>query len=100
MSSLFTVCYDAQLQILDTISIGLGLPIHTLRELHGAQTNELRLTHYPEVDRADFANATRIAAHTDFGTITLLFQDNVGGLGKQIPPSKLGRCHPSILALS
>jgi isopenicillin N synthase-like dioxygenase len=100
MSSLFTVCYDAQLQILDAISIGLGLPIHTLRELHGAQTNELRLTHYPEVDRADFANATRIAAHTDFGTITLLFQDNVGGLGKQIPPSKLGRCHPSILALS
>ncbi|OQE37136.1 hypothetical protein PENCOP_c010G06195 [Penicillium coprophilum] len=83
MNSFFTFCYDAELMILDAISIGLGLPIHSLRELHGAQTNELRLTHYPEVDRADFANATRIAAHTDFGTITLLFQDNVGGLGKR-----------------
>ncbi|KAJ5154262.1 Oxoglutarate/iron-dependent dioxygenase [Penicillium coprophilum] len=83
MNSFFTFCYEAELMILDAISIGLGLPIHSLRELHGAQTNELRLTHYPEVDRADFANATRIAAHTDFGTITLLFQDNVGGLGKR-----------------
>lgn len=83
MTAFFSDCYNAELNILDAISIGLGLPIHSLRNLHKAQTNELRLTHYPEVDRADFANATRIAAHTDFGTITLLFQDNVGGLGKQ-----------------
>lgn len=82
MSSFFSVCYDAELVILDAISIGLGLPIHSLRELHATQINELRLSHYPEADRADFVNATRIAAHTDFGTITLLFQDNVGGLGK------------------
>ncbi|KAJ5970954.1 Oxoglutarate/iron-dependent dioxygenase [Penicillium vulpinum] len=86
ISSFFAVCYEAELMILDAISIGLGLPVHSLRELHTAQTNELRLTHYPEVDRADFANATRIAAHTDFGTITLLFQDNVGGLEMEQPP--------------
>jgi isopenicillin N synthase-like dioxygenase len=82
MSSFFSACYNAELAILDAISIGLGLPIHTLREMHTTQTNELRLTHYPEVNRADFANATRIAAHTDFGTITLLFQDDAGGLGR------------------
>ncbi|KAJ5780657.1 Oxoglutarate/iron-dependent dioxygenase [Penicillium paradoxum] len=86
MTSFFTACYNAELTILDAISIGLGLPIHSLRDLHKAQTNELRLTHYPAVDRADFANATRIAAHTDFGTITLLFQDNVGGLEMESPP--------------
>ncbi|KAJ5649421.1 Oxoglutarate/iron-dependent dioxygenase [Penicillium longicatenatum] len=85
MNSFFSVCYDAELKILDAISIGLGLPVHALRELHVMKTNELRLSHYPEVDRAEFANATRIAAHTDFGTITLLFQDDVGGLEMEYP---------------
>ncbi|KAJ5816717.1 Oxoglutarate/iron-dependent dioxygenase, partial [Penicillium robsamsonii] len=85
MNSFFDVCYEAELIMLDAISIGLGLNIDCLRKLH-TNTNELRLTHYPEVDLGDFANATRIAAHTDFGTITLLFQDNVGGLEIEQPP--------------
>lgn len=81
-TSFFSVCYGAQLAILDAISIGLGLPAQTLGQLHVDQSNELRLTHYPAVERDDFTHSTRIAAHTDFGTITLLFQDSVGGLRK------------------
>ncbi|KAK7991220.1 hypothetical protein PG988_000014 [Apiospora saccharicola] len=79
-TSFFSVCYRAELAILEAISIGLGLPdAQTLGQLHADQSNELRLTHYPAVERGDFAHSTRIAAHTDFGTITLLFQDSVGG---------------------
>jgi isopenicillin N synthase-like dioxygenase len=66
--------------LLQALSEGLGLPPQTLTERHANQSNELRLTHYPPVSRSKFANATRIATHTDFGTITLLFQDSVGGL--------------------
>ncbi|KAK8015455.1 hypothetical protein PG990_008751 [Apiospora arundinis] len=84
--SFFSVCYRAELAILEAISIGLGLPRQRLGELHADQSNELRLTHYPSVGRESFAHSTRIAAHTDFGTITLLFQDSVGGLQAESPP--------------
>jgi isopenicillin N synthase-like dioxygenase len=80
----FEACYQAELTILEAISIGLGLPGDTLGQFHVNQSNELRLTHYPAVSRGDFAHSTRIAAHTDFGTITILFHDGVGGLRKQL----------------
>jgi isopenicillin N synthase-like dioxygenase len=85
-TSFFSACYRTELAILEAISLGLGLPTQTLSQLHAAQSNELRLTHYPAVSRGDFAHSTRIAAHTDFGTITLLFQDSVGGLQMELPP--------------
>ncbi|RAL12433.1 Clavaminate synthase-like protein [Aspergillus homomorphus CBS 101889] len=85
-TSFFQSCYRAELAILEAISIGVGLSAQTLGQMHAFQTNELRLTHYPEVARGEFAHATRIAAHTDFGTITLLFQDRVGGLQMEVPP--------------
>ena len=79
-TSFFEAGYRTELAILKALSIGLSLPEDALGQLHAEQTNELRITHYPEVARGDFAHSTRIAAHTDFGTITLLFQDAVGGL--------------------
>ncbi|KAI6356742.1 hypothetical protein MCOR25_007871 [Pyricularia grisea] len=85
-TSFFEVCYQAQLAILEAVAIGLGLPRQIFAELHVDQTNELRLTHYPTVARDEFASSTRIAAHTDFGSITLLFQDSVGGLQAESPP--------------
>ncbi|KAK6086078.1 hypothetical protein SCUP234_01478 [Seiridium cupressi] len=84
LTSFFSACYRAELDILAALSIGLGLSAETLSQLHVKQSNELRLTHYPAVPRKDFAHSTRIATHTDFGTITLLFQDAVGGLRKQL----------------
>ncbi|KAJ5516874.1 hypothetical protein N7527_008434 [Penicillium freii] len=85
-TSFFEAGYRTELVILKALSIGLGLPEKTLGQLHATQTNELRITHYPAVARGDFAHSTRIAAHTDFGTITLLFQDAVGGLQMEVPP--------------
>ncbi|KAJ4859447.1 2OG-Fe(II) oxygenase superfamily domain-containing protein [Trichoderma breve] len=84
-TSFFSSCYRAELAILEAISVGLGLPRQTLSQLHSEQSNELRLTHYPAVPRGEFSHSTRIAAHTDFGTITLLFQDDVGGLQMELP---------------
>ncbi|KAF2636554.1 Clavaminate synthase-like protein [Massarina eburnea CBS 473.64] len=84
-SEFFQSCYDAENMILDAISEGLGLARDTLRKMHAKQHNELRCTHYPTVQRDAFSHSTRIAAHTDFGTITLLFQDHVGGLQVEFP---------------
>lgn len=48
---------------------------------------QLRLLHYPELPRRllEEQAKSRIAAHSDFGTLTLLFQDRVGGLEVQDP---------------
>jgi isopenicillin N synthase-like dioxygenase len=83
--SFFASAYDAEIAILQALSIGLGLPAQALSQLHEEKANELRLTHYPAVSRKEFSHSTRIAAHTDFGTITLLFQDCVGGLRMPSP---------------
>uniref|UniRef100_A0A093V975 Fe2OG dioxygenase domain-containing protein n=1 Tax=Talaromyces marneffei PM1 TaxID=1077442 RepID=A0A093V975_TALMA len=84
-TSFFASAYNAEIAILQALSIGLGLALETLSQLHVEKANELRLTHYPAVSRAEFSHSTRIAAHTDFGTITFLFQDCVGGLQMEFP---------------
>ncbi len=43
--------------------------------------SEQRLNYYPSIDIRDLRSGKikRISEHTDFGTITLLFRDSVGG---------------------
>ena len=69
-------------QILQALEQGLGLPDSRIQSLCTRDEAELRLTHYPpiEVSRLKEGKTTRIAEHTDFGTVTLLFQDSTGGL--------------------
>lgn len=91
MQNFFNICYLTQQEILKAIAIGLHLNPDTVTEMHLQQSNEMRLTHYPEIKLSDLfipstdtnptkTPRTRIAQHTDFGSITLLFQDSVGGL--------------------
>lgn len=51
--------------------------------LHNMAQNELRLLHYPDIKTEllkDTKKAVRFGQHTDFGTITILFQAPAGGL--------------------
>nr|XP_053639392.1 uncharacterized protein LOC128693599 [Cherax quadricarinatus] len=43
----------------------------------------LRVNHYPPVPDTVPQGITRFAAHSDFGTLTFLFQDDAGGLQVQ-----------------
>lgn len=78
----YDVCYAAELEILRLIALGLGLKEDYFIPFHENKDNQIRLLHYPPIEENLLrqGKAERIAAHTDFGTITMLFQDDVGGL--------------------
>lgn len=68
--------------ILRAMAIGIGLSDedHFLKS-HSGHNNQLRLLHYPSVPAADLeGQSTRMPAHCDWGSITLVFQDECGGL--------------------
>ncbi|KAL8660529.1 MAG: hypothetical protein Q9202_006452 [Teloschistes flavicans] len=82
MERYFDLCHNALLRILQALAIGLNLPPGYFDMLHSRREHELRLLHYPETPVAELQreDKTRIAEHSDFGSITLLLQDGTGGL--------------------
>ncbi|KAL4758793.1 isopenicillin N synthase family dioxygenase [Aspergillus foveolatus] len=78
----FNTCSDLETLMLRLIALGMGLGEDFFLEYHSERTNQCRLLHYPAVEEELLraGKAERIAAHTDFGTMTILFQDEVGGL--------------------
>lgn len=64
------------------LELGLGLDPDALVKRCIPGASELRLNHYPavEVAKLQFGNVKRTWPHTDFGIITLLIQDETGGL--------------------
>jgi isopenicillin N synthase-like dioxygenase len=72
-------CAAVANDVLRTFAINFRLPESYFVERHG-QNNILRLLHYPPVSDAVLAGQMRVGSHTDFGTLTLLFQDPTAGL--------------------
>lgn len=82
MEEFYESCFKVELEILAALARALDIPEDQLQALHNRAENEFRLLHYPAINASELADgtATRIAEHTDFGTITMLFQDSTGGL--------------------
>ncbi|PFH61279.1 hypothetical protein XA68_17792 [Ophiocordyceps unilateralis] len=78
----YKTCYGVEVKILRAIALGMGLEETYFVRCHSINNNQLRLLHYPPVKDALLRNGKieSIGAHSDFGTLTLLFQDDVGGL--------------------
>ena len=70
-------CFNLHLEILRAFALELGLPLDFFDKGCGAENNNLRMLHYPATENHTFIRA---GPHTDYGTITLLMQDDVGGL--------------------
>ncbi|KAJ7914099.1 thymine dioxygenase [Mycena leptocephala] len=83
----FWLCYDIELNILRALALGFGLPEEYFVTYHAAADNQLRLLHYPSVPLEALEKETiaRVGQHSDFGSITLLLQDDVGGLEVEDP---------------
>lgn len=82
MEDFYARCFELEQTILIALARALKVPEQKLLSLHSAAENEFRLLHYPAIPASVLKDgtSTRIAEHTDFGTITMLFQDSTGGL--------------------
>ena len=88
MLSFYDQCKDLHMQIMRAIALGLNLPEYFFDEFIKIGDNNLRLLHYPPVSREIFQKQpgkVRAGEHTDYGTVTLLFQDARGGLQARSP---------------
>lgn len=68
--------------ILKVIALCLDLPEDHFREFADDAVATMRLLHYPPTEKGDGEEKLMrgIGAHTDFGAVTLLLQDEVDGL--------------------
>lgn len=76
----YQACSKVADTILQAFAIALQLPESFFTLNHTDQNHTLRLLHYPPLNQTPLPGQVRAGEHTDYGTITLLFQDDVGGL--------------------
>lgn len=84
----FLQCQAFNVEVMRAIAVGMGLGERYFDPFIDVGDNTLRLLHYPAVSRESFKTnpgQERAGAHTDYGTITLLFQDTHGGLQVEGP---------------
>jgi len=87
MTSFYWTCFEAAKRILRALALGIGLEEDHLLRYHSGDYNQLRLLHYPPVpaQAIEGGKLARMPAHTDWSTMTMLFQDDCGGLQVEDP---------------
>lgn len=88
MLDFFDQCKAAHVEVMRAIAVGMGLNSTFFDNYVDDGDNTLRLLHYPAVDREVFKTnpgQVRAGEHSDYGSITLLFQDSRGGLQVKSP---------------
>lgn len=79
----YQACTELANQILQAFALALELPEDFFTIRHNQQNHTLRLLHYPPLQTHPKPGQVRAGEHTDYGSITLLFQDDIGGLEVQ-----------------
>ncbi|MEO0457157.1 MAG: 2OG-Fe(II) oxygenase family protein [Cyanobacteria bacterium P01_A01_bin.114] len=85
----YSLANQLAMQVLEGFAIALSLPPHFFTQHHQhQQLHTLRCLHYPALVQSPEQLPTgqlRAGEHTDYGSITLLFQQAIGGLEVQTP---------------
>ncbi|CAH0168171.1 isopenicillin N synthase family dioxygenase [Pseudomonas brassicacearum] len=71
---------DLARQLISAIALSLDLPADYFEKLQRQTITIQRLLHYPSQSGEISQKEIGIGAHTDYGFLTILFQDKVGGL--------------------
>ncbi|KAF4953720.1 hypothetical protein FSARC_12326 [Fusarium sarcochroum] len=88
MLGFFEKCRQLHVEVMKAIAVGMGLDDGFFDSFVDVGDNTLRLLHYPAVKSGVFKTnpgTVRAGAHSDYGSITLLFQDARGGLQVKSP---------------
>ncbi|KAK1751575.1 hypothetical protein QBC47DRAFT_390434 [Echria macrotheca] len=92
MLDFFDECKALHVEVMRAIAVGMGLDdAGFFDRFVDVGDNTLRLLHYPAVDKKVFQinpGQVRAGEHSDYGSITLLFQDSRGGLQVKSPTGK------------
>ena len=88
IKSFMEQCKELAFKLLDILALGLKLDSDYFRKCHALMHKEgnytaLRSLYYPPLPDDLSQIQTRLAEHSDYGSITLLFQDDTGGLQVQ-----------------
>ncbi len=80
VTSFYEESLAAARRLLQVIAQAFELPLDYFTAPIGGENVSLRLLHYPGRQAPAAADQLGAGAHTDYGILTLLFQDDVGGL--------------------
>jgi len=83
MTEFYWDCHWIARRLLSALALGIGLDNEEFfAPSHPGHNNQLRLLHYPPVPAANIEDQSsiRMSAHSDWPSITMLFQDDCGGL--------------------
>lgn len=96
MLNFYDTVHDLHMEVMRSIGMGLGLCPTFFDKLCDKKDHNLRLLHYPSVEKdiLDKDNQTRAGAHSDYGSITSLFQDGSGGLQVKTPTGEWAEATP------
>lgn len=91
-NDMFDRCTKLTRRVCDVLSVGLDLGESFMREAHSlmgkkGNSTTLRSLYYPPLptDSSIKPGQIRLGEHSDYGSITLLYQDNIGGLEVNVP---------------
>ncbi|MBW4631420.1 MAG: isopenicillin N synthase family oxygenase [Iphinoe sp. HA4291-MV1] len=76
----YGACTELANKVLQAFALALELPEDFFTTNHSQQNHTLRLLHYPSLSQSPKRGQVRAGEHSDYGSMTLLFQDEVGGL--------------------
>ena len=79
-TTLFRSCFSAAIELLKICAIALGQKEDFFSKFHSGENATLRVLHYPDVNPRPDNGQIGAGAHSDYGSITFLFQQDVGGL--------------------
>lgn len=98
MKDFFSTVHHLNVQVMRAIALGMGIADESFFDEYIDQAdNTLRLLHYPAVPKSVFRDnplQVRAGEHSDYGSITLLFQDASGGLEVKSPKGTWVRATP------
>ncbi len=79
----YQACTELVNTVLQAFALALELPENFFTIRHNQTNHTLRLLHYPPLHMPPKPGQVRAGEHSDYGSLTLLFQDGVEGLEVQ-----------------